>query len=601
MEEALLAAAVDLAAAQAPHFAERARGLARALLARPQLAGDGGKPVLADILLLALRAAGGGCTAAGGPRCPWYADYIRVLGASLRGSVLPPDGRRAAVALLREALQGVVGQGDGAAAAAALRGFVTRVEAVAKEVGLPHPGSTECHGAHGTSAQGSIGDAEGASKQRRRHRAGRRHRHKGGARDTEAAADGTAATASAAVEAVAGVAGGSAVGGSSAAGGGIAAEALWRPSRQRLATLAKALASQEVQFQAPEEAEEVPAQLSPEEVAKVFEDHVPGVRQLIYRQQQGVYSINFIQGAYKDGFRAFQGTDLHGHLTSLMRLIVHHGHAGKPGAKEYLREVAEAFTDCQAVQARTIERVGLRIRGVQLDFRGHLVRLVDEYKAVAVKMLAVEECTKLGGPDEHLDPAHFESRLLMDLGEECGLNKADIKQAHLDGHAEDRFAPMRGKHRQLAAERLLELLDCEALLKAFAAEVNSFGTDSAKDSLPSLFLEWCEQRLTVKHVVLDEDTCSRVEVGDELALAVFEAVFLGKPCSPAAEMYRGQPLLGLFKPAEATNEAEAPKISEDKPDRLTEEEVRKVFIDNVPGVEGLLYGQQQGNHSLTSQ
>merc|ERR1719507_698747 len=116
---------------------------------------------------------------------------------------------------------------------------------------------------------------------------------------------------------------------------------------------------------------------------------------MLYCEQEGNFSIRFIVGAYSEGFRAFHGTDLDQHLRSLMRLVVHHGHEGKPGASKYLTEVAEAFTDCQAVQARTVESVGLRIKGVSLDFYGHLVQLVSEYKAMAIKILAVEECTKL--------------------------------------------------------------------------------------------------------------------------------------------------------------------------------------------------------------
>ena len=46
-----------------------------------------------------------------------------------------------------------------------------------------------------------------------------------------------------------------------------------------------------------------------------------------------------------------------------------------------------------------------------------------------------EECVKLGGPDESNDPAHFENRLLMDVGEMVGFGFADIRQAELDKHA----------------------------------------------------------------------------------------------------------------------------------------------------------------------
>jgi len=234
-----------------------------------------------------------------------------------------------------------------------------------------------------------------------------------------------------------------------------------------------------------------------------------------------------------------------------MRLVVHHGHAGGAGAAQHLREVAEAFTDCQAVQARTVERVGLLLRGVALDFRGHLVRLVGEYKAMAVKILAVEACTRLGGPDDYNDPAHYENRLFFDLGDRLGLNKAHIRQASVDTHASQRFPRLSGAALRSAEARLREHFDVEALLKAFAAEASTFGVESGRDSLPRLFLDFASERLTQQHVVLDEDTCTNVEVGEVLALAVFEAVFLGKPGGPSDESYRDILVRDLIRPDEA--------------------------------------------------
>merc|ERR1719310_1902317 len=60
----------------------------------------------------------------------------------------------------------------------------------------------------------------------------------------------------------------------------------------------------------------------------------------------------------------------------------------------------------------------------------------------------------------------------------------------------------------------------------------------------------------MRHVVFDEDTCMRVELGGGLALAVLEALFLGIPQAPEDETYRGESVLGLFRtpPHEASGE-----------------------------------------------
>jgi len=326
--------------------------------------------------------------------------------------------------------------------------------------------------------------------------------------------------------------------------------------KERLSRLVRRFLSPSVQVKAPSEAEKEDARLSPEEVTQVFIDHVPGVLDFLYRGQPGNLSLDFMVGAYQDGFQAFSGTEIHEHLLSSFRLVVHHGFDNKPAAAKHLCQIAEAFMDCQAVQARTVEKVSLQIRGVAMDFRGHLVQLIDEYKAMAVKILAVEECTKRGGPDAHHDPAHFESRLVADLGERLGLNEGIVKQGKLDEHAQARFRILQGAKLGKAEKRIHELFDMGALLKAFAAEAVTFGASTANDSLPRLFIDWASEHMSQKHLIFDEDTCSHVVVDDSLALAVLEVVFLGRPRAAVDERYRGELLSEVFV-ADAAVEVEA--------------------------------------------
>jgi len=313
----------------------------------------------------------------------------------------------------------------------------------------------------------------------------------------------------------------------------------------RIRQLREILLSPQVQVGAPLEAEDVPAYLSQDEVAEVFKRHVPGVEHFLFRQQYGQYSLQFMQTAYKDGLRAFQGTELHDHLMRLMRLVVHYGHEGKPGASGYLAEVAEAFMDCQAVQARAIERVGLMIRGVSSDFRGLVVSLIGEYKTWALKMLAAERLAQ-GFASDDLNPTHYENRLTADLGNQLGLNVMDVRRAELDVHANARFCRLGQTEADDAAARCRELFDMDALVSTFVDEVNSFCVNSPTDSLPHLFLNWASEHLTDKYSIFDEDTCMHVELSKSLALAIFEALFLGQTAAPATELHRGVPICELF-------------------------------------------------------
>lgn len=327
--------------------------------------------------------------------------------------------------------------------------------------------------------------------------------------------------------------------------------ALGRTGEDRVKRLTLHLLSSAVQMEAAEGVQEIPATLTPDEVASVFKKYVPGVEEFLYRGQAGTYSLPFIQSAYVDGLQAFQNTPVHNHLLWLLRLIVHCGQEERPGVEILVRQVAEAFMDCQAVQARVIEHAGLQLAGLALDFQGLVIRLVGEYKIIAVKTLAYSQHR-----DDDADPAHYENRLTADLGDALGLNKNDIKQAELDEHAKSRFSRLGSEEVRSLARRARQLFDFEAMLHAFVAEVNSFSADSPPDSPPCLFLQWANTHLTQQHVVFDEDTCSYVDVGDTLALAILELLFLGKVYAPADELYRDEPLISCF-PCEAAAEEPA--------------------------------------------
>merc|ERR1719263_1905747 len=147
--------------------------------------------------------------------------------------------------------------------------------------------------------------------------------------------------------------------------------------------------------------------------------------------------MKYIVQAYQNGVYKFEDTELEDHFKWLMRIIVHYAEEGKPGARGLLQEVAEAFMDCQDIQARAIEHVGFQIHGLTLDFRGLLVQLADEYKSMAMKFLVTTEIDARGGPDDWCnDPVHYENRVVADIGETLGLNEGDIRRALLDEHKE---------------------------------------------------------------------------------------------------------------------------------------------------------------------
>lgn len=305
--------------------------------------------------------------------------------------------------------------------------------------------------------------------------------------------------------------------------------------------------SSDVQVPLPTEASEESSRLSQQEIRTLVIELVPGADNMLYRDFEGQYALDFLATAYANGIRAFEGTHMKNHLLWSLRLIVHYGDDRKPGAARYLRELVEAFMDCQAVQARVVERLALEIRGLTADFHGLVVRLLGDYKRTAITMLAFDRIAQHMASDDG-NPTHYENRLTADLGSLLGLNQDDIRRAQLDEHAASRFSCLSPADSLQAAQRCRELFDGEAFLCALQAEVNSFSENSPNESIPKEFLKWAGRRLRNKHIVFDEETCSQVDVGRSLMMAIVEVLFLGSPTG--SETYRGTSLQELFLPDE---------------------------------------------------
>lgn len=178
-----------------------------------------------------------------------------------------------------------------------------------------------------------------------------------------------------------------------------------------------------------------------------------------------------------------------------------------------------------------------------MDFRGHLVRLVGDYKNMALKMLAFQQTGSS-------NTIHFENHCALELGDRLGLNKADMQRAEHDEEVRRRFQRMREKERLELEYRFRDLLDVDALLKGIAAELNSFNEYSSAESMPRQFMTWASQSMAQPHLVLDE-TSSRVEVDSDMVLAILEAIFLGQTFADDWELIKGNKMSDAFKIGEA--------------------------------------------------
>jgi len=200
-----------------------------------------------------------------------------------------------------------------------------------------------------------------------------------------------------------------------------------------------------------------------------------------------------------------------------------------------------------------IERVGMELRGVTLDFRGHVARLVGNYKRMALQMLSVHETGSM-------NTVHYENWLLCEFGDRLGFDTTDVRRAKHDEEVRRRFRPMSEKQRRSFEGKMKEHFDIEAMLKAFVAEANSFGESSSKDSLARQMMDWANDHMTQPHVIFD-DACTSVIIDDELALAIVEVALLGRMFAEPTNGFRGVLLCELFQ---QSGHADLQSTSEDQ-------------------------------------
>lgn len=300
---------------------------------------------------------------------------------------------------------------------------------------------------------------------------------------------------------------------------------------ERVQRLAKLLASPAAQLRAPETPEEVPMRLSLPEVAKLFLDRVPGVQRFVVQGRRGHFSLKTLQAAYAQGLPA--AGERRERLLRLLRLVVHRCHDGGAQGNEPLRELAEAFREGDAAQARAIERAAVQV-GEPADFRGRLLQLAGERKAAALRALAVESCAEQGLHGEG-DAERYEQRLLRDLGDALGLNEADVQMAALDEEALARFAPLSTQERLQTTARFQELFDVEALISVVVSEVRNSDSGSPPTSLASALFRWAAERTRRAGAFHELEARLRSAMDAALALCILEVLLLGRPGIPVQE------------------------------------------------------------------
>jgi hypothetical protein len=170
-------------------------------------------------------------------------------------------------------------------------------------------------------------------------------------------------------------------------------------------------------------------------------------------------------------------------------------------------EFAEAYTNCQPVQARVIDTLQAEIRGVSSHSLPSQLRSFVEVK----REMALDHTVchfhpgaptqDDGNPTEQLP--HLSNRYRRHLGAQVGLGGPRLEVAKNDRNAQFRLPVPKKKALQIFWKEFHAM----EVVNSLVADVNQPGTDVERRVDPELVMKWAGQEPTVAHrVFYDEAT-----------------------------------------------------------------------------------------------
>lgn len=167
--------------------------------------------------------------------------------------------------------------------------------------------------------------------------------------------------------------------------------------------------------------------MSPKEIQEMLAKYVPNINELYDRRHTCPVTTLIIK-TYNNGLPLYEGVPaIKEHTKHAIRYIFdtlgdkEQGHSDNE-KRVCLRRLAEAFTSCQAGQARELDAVYGGLIGRSLDLRGQVLSVVDEQKQRVLDMV-----TQKLHPDAwtSMDPTHqaphIESAYTQLFGQQLGL------------------------------------------------------------------------------------------------------------------------------------------------------------------------------------
>lgn len=235
--------------------------------------------------------------------------------------------------------------------------------------------------------------------------------------------------------------------------------------------------------------------LSPSEVRKTVIDLVPDAASWVAPRSGGTKAMDFLVQSYSSGFPALPAAASK-HCAAGVRLIV--GALADPEAaglklgraKVLARTLAEAYTGCQAVQARTVDMLQGEVRGLtSQSLPAQLRVLVEEYREAALDRMVCHfhpDAPTAGDGTPTMQLPHLGNKYRRHLGSSIGVCGPRMEAAKSDRNASGKLP----SSRKLAEEQFWKEFDLQELCQAIVADVNQASDDAERRIDRRLLLEW---------------------------------------------------------------------------------------------------------------
>jgi len=235
--------------------------------------------------------------------------------------------------------------------------------------------------------------------------------------------------------------------------------------------------------------------LSPKEIRKTILDLVPEAATWVAPRSNGSKAIDFLVQSYSNGFPALPPA-VSEHCSEGVRLIVGaladpEGAGLKPARTRMLaRTLAEAYTGCQAVQARTVDQLQGEVRGLTSRSLSEQLRvLVEEYREAALDRTVCHfhpGAPTAGDGTPHQQLPHLANLYRRHLGSVIGTSMSHMEAARSDRNASGNLA----MKKQVAEARFWYEFDMLELCRAVVADVNQVSEETERRIDRRLLLDW---------------------------------------------------------------------------------------------------------------